>query len=185
MTLLFSTRANVHIDGVSEKAIVAKLALGAMLDTYSDQQGVRVAVRDGDSVTMKVGRLPDYRYTTLQEREERRWAFLVFYFAKLRREKKRWRTITGLVSAARVLRFVVVGVWLLVVVSGCFAIFFVGFEMYRLTKALYGLCSRGLEVFIGFVEACTRRSAGMYHSVETEGALEGEDYEALPEPLLG
>jgi hypothetical protein len=190
VTRLFSIRANVHIDGVSEKATVAKLALGAMLNTFSGQQGVRVAVGDGDPVTVKVGKLPDCRCSTLLEREERRWAFLVFYFARLGKEKKRWRAITGFVSAAHILGLVIVEVWLLVVASGCCIIFFIGLDLYRLATALYGFCFRGLEVFTGYVDAWwkawsdqsrTRELADMDYQVETGGALDGENYGALAE----
>jgi hypothetical protein len=193
VTRLFSTRANVHVDGVSEKALVAKLALGDVCNSFYGQQRVRVSIGEGDAVTVKAAALPDCRYSTSPQREEQRWAFSVFFFARLGKEKNRWCAITGLVSAARILGVLVVGAWLLVVVSGCLVIFFVGMEIYKLIADLYDLCSRGLEAFTGYVNARwkvwsdrirARERADLGLPEKTEGASDGDNYEDLPQLWL-
>jgi hypothetical protein len=163
ITPLFSASANLHAKGMTEKGLVAKLAFGEIYSMVLGQQKVRVSIGEEEEkgvIIVKTRELQRCLNLICHDREERRYALVCFFFAKLRKGKRRWRTVSGLVWVTRMLGLVVVGCWLLVVVGACLSIFLVGREGYQLVVWFCGLCTSGVRGFIRYVDASWKEWKG-------------------------
>jgi hypothetical protein len=153
---VFTGPGRLHVQTTSDEALVAKLAFGDICSIIYGQQKVRISIgnrAEENGITVKTGELLKFLHHLSHDQEERQYAFMCFYFAKLLQEKRRWLVVSGLVWVARMLGFVVVGCWLLVVVSGCLVIFLAGMQGYEVLKELYGLCAGMLRVVSGYSDA--------------------------------
>jgi hypothetical protein len=167
---------------MTEKGLVAKLALGEIYSMVLGQQKVRVSIGEEEEkgvIIVTTRELQRCLNLICHNREGRRYALVCFFFAKLRKEKRRWRTVSELVWVIRMLGLIVVGCWLLVVVGACLSIFLVGLEGYQLVEWFFGLCTSGVRGFIRYVDASWKEWKG--RSGDVGEALDEEDYEALPE----
>jgi hypothetical protein len=111
---LFSTPANLHTETMSNRAKFAKLAFGEMYG----QQKVRFRIGDeGGEITVKARELQECLRFAPKDLQARRYAFLLFFFTRLRKERRSWRVTTELGWAARMLGFTVFGTLLFAVVA--------------------------------------------------------------------
>jgi hypothetical protein len=189
ITPLFSTPANVQVEDTGEDALVAKLAFGDICRTVCGQQTVRIGIGGHGAIAVETKKLQKCLHFGSQNQEEQRYGFLVFYFARLRRETRRWRIASGLAWASRILGLVVVGTGLLVVVSSSLVIFWVGLETFKSVVGLwrFGNSVRGVvaEYVGGWWKGWSTRPSAMIpaditYSGEFGEALDEEDYAALP-----
>jgi hypothetical protein len=69
--------------------------------------------------------------------QERRYDFLVFYFARLGRKAKTWHIAAGLSSVVHALGFIVVGVVITVVMAVALFVFCIVWETVKVVKSFW------------------------------------------------
>jgi hypothetical protein len=99
---------------MSNGAIFAKLAFGEMYG----QQKVHFRIGDeGGEITVKARELQECLRFASKDLQARRYVFLIFFFARLRKERRSSRVTTGLWWVARMLSFTIFGTLLFAVVA--------------------------------------------------------------------
>jgi hypothetical protein len=183
---LFSAPANVQVEDTGEEVLVGKLAFGDIGRAVCGQQTVRISIGGHGVIAVETRKLQKCLRFRSQNQEEQRYTFLVFYFARLRRETRRWRIASGLAWASRKLGVVVVGTGLLVVLSSCLLTFWIGLETIKPVVDLWRFGNSVSGVVAGYVggwwKGWRTRSNAMIpanNSGEFGEAVDEEDYTAL------
>jgi hypothetical protein len=133
ITALFSTPANLHTKAISDGTKSSQLALG---EIYG-QPKVRFSIGDeGSEITVKARELQDCLRSTPKDLQARRYAFMVFFFTRLRKERRRWRVTTGLWWAAHMLGLTVFGTLLFAVVAVSLIVWWLAKEIHKMVRDL-------------------------------------------------
>jgi hypothetical protein len=132
ITALFSTPANLHTETMSHRAKYVKLAFEEMYG----QQKVRFRIGDeGGEITVKARELQECLRFAPKDLQARRYAFLLFFFTRLRKEKS-WRVTTELCWAARLLGFTVFGTLLFAIVAVSLLVWWFAMEIHNMVTDL-------------------------------------------------
>jgi hypothetical protein len=134
ITALFSTPANLHTKAMSDGTKFSQLAFGELCG----QPKVCFSIGDeGSEITVQARELQDCLRFTPKDLQARRYAFLMFFFTRLRKERRRWRVTTGLWWAACMLGFTMFGTLLFAVVAVSLIVWWFARKIHKMARELH------------------------------------------------
>jgi hypothetical protein len=133
ITALFSTPANLHTETMSDRTKLANLAFG---EIYGQPKVCFSIGDEGGEITVKARELQECLRFAPKDLQSRRYAFLIFFFTRLRKERRSWRVTTGLWWAARMLGFTVCGILLFAVVAVGLIVWRFAMEILKMVRDL-------------------------------------------------
>ncbi|KAF1836394.1 hypothetical protein BDW02DRAFT_587478 [Decorospora gaudefroyi] len=142
------------MEPLSDDVLISKQAFADMCSTIvKREQKIRISVGGEDTVTVKAGEIKRILRSPIQNLQQRRHVFLMFYFARLRKERRGWRVASMFGWAAHLVGFVVLGAVLLVTAIAVVGIFWVGLETYKMVRSLYGVLRRPVQALFYATDA--------------------------------
>jgi hypothetical protein len=136
ITTLFSTPSNLHTKTISDRTKFAKLAFG---DIYGQPKVCFSIGDEGGEITVKARELQECLRFAPKDLQARRYAFLIFFFTRLRKERSSWRVTMGLRWAARMLGLTIFGILLFAVVAVGLIVWWFAMEIHKMVRDLYRL----------------------------------------------
>jgi len=138
ITPLFSDKAKVHISCMSDKTVIAKMVLGHMSGTvlHCDQK-IRFRIgNEEEEVKMSAHELQKGVQLLPRHLQQRQYKSMAIYFARLEKEKRRWRFAANLSFAAHILGITATVATLLIAIVVVLVVFCPIFEAWRMGRAL-------------------------------------------------
>jgi hypothetical protein len=128
---LFSTPVNLHTIAMSDRTRFARLAFR---EIYGQPKVCFSIGDEGGEITVKAQELQECLRFAPKGLQARRYAFLMFFFTRLRKERRSWRVTIGLQLAARMLGFTIFATLLFAVVSVILIVWWFAMEIHKMVK---------------------------------------------------